>query len=210
MYEHTLICFNIHVLRFVHANVLDKLLLSVHTGSLQLKPTFLTLRSTDTAPSTIKGKGSFYIAQYPVHWTAQSASHCLPSLTDLFIPTPFSASPGSILARQQLRAKTKSLTFPPLSVARYSFIQLSRQERQRRERKMPNLRNGSKGDSNPGSLDCESGILPLSYCAPPYTIQTLYRIQLMQDDLYAIVRDTQLTMIQHRTGGVRSTGSGSE
>ena len=25
------------------------------------------------------------------------------------------------------------------------------------------LRNGSKGGSNPGSLDCESGILPLSY-----------------------------------------------
>ena len=76
-----------------------------------------------------KGKGSFYIAQYPVRWTAQSASHFLPSLTDLFIPTPFSASPGSILARQQLRAKTKSLTFPPLSIARYSFIQLSEQGR---------------------------------------------------------------------------------
>ena len=28
---------------------------------------------------------------------------------------------------------------------------------------MPKLRNSSKGDSNPGSLDCESGILPLSY-----------------------------------------------
>ena len=27
-----------------------------------------------------------------------------------------SASPGSILARQQLRAKAKSLTFPPLSI----------------------------------------------------------------------------------------------
>ena len=40
-----------------------------------------------------------------------------------------SASPGSILARQQLRAKTKSLTFPPLSIARYSFIQLSEQGR---------------------------------------------------------------------------------
>ena len=40
-----------------------------------------------------------------------------------------SASPGSILARQQLRAKTKSLTFPPLSIARYSFIQLSRLRR---------------------------------------------------------------------------------
>ena len=31
--------------------------------------------------------------------------------------------------------------------------------------KMPNLRNGSKGDSNPCSLDCESGILLLSYLA---------------------------------------------
>ena len=77
-----------------------------------------------------KGKGSFYIAQYPVRWTAQSALHSLPSLTDLFIPTPFSASPGSILARQGLRAKTKSLTFPPVSIARYSFIQLSEQGRQ--------------------------------------------------------------------------------
>ena len=27
---------------------------------------------------------------------------------------------------------------------------------------MPKLRNGSKPDSNPGSLDCELGILPLS------------------------------------------------
>ena len=30
---------------------------------------------------------------------------------------------------------------------------------------MPKLRNCSKGDSNPGSLDCESDILPLSYRA---------------------------------------------
>ena len=110
-----------------------------------------------------KGKGSFYIAQYPVRWTAQSASHLLPSLTDLFIPTPFSASPGSILARQQLRAKTKSLTCPPLSIARYSFIQLSQQGRQWREGKCPIFQTVPKGDSNPGSHDCESGILPLSY-----------------------------------------------
>ena len=33
---------------------------------------------------------------------------------------------------------------------------------------MPKLRNGSKWDLNPGSLDCESGILPLSYLAPAY------------------------------------------
>ena len=31
---------------------------------------------------------------------------------------------------------------------------------------MPNLRNGTKGGFEPGSLDCESGILPLSYRAP--------------------------------------------
>ena len=31
---------------------------------------------------------------------------------------------------------------------------------------MPTLRNGSKVGFNPGSLDCESGILPLSYSAP--------------------------------------------
>ena len=69
----------------------------------------------------------FYIALYPVHWTAQSALH-FPPLADLFIPTPFSASLGSILAMQQLR-NDYSLTFPPLSIARYSFIQLSRLRR---------------------------------------------------------------------------------
>ena len=36
-----------------------------------------------------------------------------------------SVSPGSILAMQQLRWKTKSLTFPPLSIARYSFKQVN-------------------------------------------------------------------------------------
>ena len=36
----------------------------------------------------VKGKGSFYIAQNPVRWTAQSALHFLPPLADLFIPTP--------------------------------------------------------------------------------------------------------------------------
>ena len=35
-----------------------------------------------------KGKGSFYVAQYTVRWTAQSALHLFPSLKDLFIPTP--------------------------------------------------------------------------------------------------------------------------
>ena len=66
----------------------------------------------------------------------------------------------------ELRATTKSLTFPPLSIARYSFIQLSQLGRQWRERKCPIFETVAKEDSNPGSLDCESGILPLSYHAP--------------------------------------------
>ena len=74
-----------------------------------------------------KVKVWFYIALYPVRWTAQSALH-FPPLADLFISTPFSASLGSILAMQQLR-NDYSLTFPPLSIARYSFIQLSRLRR---------------------------------------------------------------------------------
>ena len=65
-------------------------------------------------------KGNLGIAQYPVRWTAQSASHCLPSLADLFIPTPFSVSPGIILATLQLSARTKSITFPPLFYQRVS------------------------------------------------------------------------------------------
>ena len=76
---------------------------------------------------TVKKKVWFHIALYPVRWTAQSALH-FPPLADLFIPTPFSASLGSILAMQQLH-NDYSLTFPPLSIARYSFIQLSRLRR---------------------------------------------------------------------------------
>ena len=52
------------------------------------------------------------------------------------------------------------------SIARYSFIQLSRLGPQWRERKCPIFEKVAKGDSNPGSLDCESSILPLSYRAP--------------------------------------------
>ena len=60
-----------------------------------------------------------------------------------------------------------SLTFPTLSIARYSFIQLSELGcRRDLEKKMPKLRNGSKGDASPGCLDCKSGILPLIDRAP--------------------------------------------
>ena len=61
-----------------------------------------------------------------------------------------SASPGSILVRQQLRAKTKSLTCPPLSIARYSFIQLSQLGPQWKERKCPIFETVAKEGFEPG------------------------------------------------------------
>ena len=104
-----------------------------------------------------KGKGSLYITLYPVRWTAQSASH-------FFLPwqTCSFRHRSSILAKLQLRATTKSLTFPPLSIAMYSFTAESTGASMERT-KMPNFETVAKQDSNTGSLDCESGILPLSY-----------------------------------------------
>ena len=95
-----------------------------------------------------KGKGSFYIAQYPVRWTAQSALHfCPPCQTCSFRhQLGFSGKHSSDAA---LRAKTKSLTCPPLSIARYSFIQLSQLGRQCKERKFPIFETVAKEDSLP-------------------------------------------------------------
>ena len=101
----------------------------------------------------VKGKGSCYMAQYPVRWTAQSTSH-------FFLPR------HTCSFRHQLGFSgkhSKSLTFPPLSIARYSFKQLGRQWR---ERKCPFFETVPKRDSYPGPPNCESGVLPLSYRAP--------------------------------------------
>ena len=74
---------------------------------------------------------------------------------------------GSILATQQLRANSHS-TFPPPSLARQLLVNWGIVELT----EMSKLRNGSKGDSNPGSLDCESDILPLIYRAPRLILPT--------------------------------------
>ena len=95
--------------------------------SLVLRYFWVTTRLEIKSNKLMTKKVWFYIALYPVRCTAQSALH-FPPLADLFIPTPFSASLGSILAMQQLR-NDYSLTFPPLSIVRYSFIQLSRLRR---------------------------------------------------------------------------------
>ena len=53
-------------------------------------------------------------------------------------------------------------TYPPLSIGRYSFIQLSELE-QRRVKKLAEGFNTAAQDSNPGPLSRESEVLPLLY-----------------------------------------------
>jgi len=74
-----------------------------------------------------KVKASSYIARYPVLRTVQSALH-FTSLTDLFTQTPswllWEASSHTL----QLMHEDCLYTYPLLSIARYSFTQLSELE----------------------------------------------------------------------------------
>ena len=54
-------------------------------------------------------------------------------------------------------------TYPPLSKARYSFIQVSELE-QCRAKKLAQGSNTAAQDSNPGPLSRESEAVPLSHC----------------------------------------------
>ena len=93
------------------------------------------MKKKDRSRNDKKVKVCFCIAQYPVRWTAQSTLHFTPG--------------RPVHSVQQLCTTTKSLTFPPPSIARYSFIQLSQQGRQWRERKNQIFKTVAKGDSNP-------------------------------------------------------------
>ena len=96
-------------------------------------------------------KVSSYIAQFPVLRTAQN-TFTLTSLADLLNQTPSQLLWEASSHMLQLMHEGCSYTYPPLSVARYSFIQLSELEQ-------------CKQDSNPGSLSRESEALPMSHCA---------------------------------------------
>ena len=74
-----------------------------------------------------KVKASSYIAQYPVLRTVQSALH-FTSLTDLFTQTPSRLLWEASSHMLQLMREGCSYTYPPLSIVRYSFIQLSELE----------------------------------------------------------------------------------
>ena len=72
-------------------------------------------------------KGSSYIAQYPVLRTAQSVLH-FTYLADLFTQTPSRLLWEASSHMLQLMREGCSYTYPPLSIVRYSFKQLSELE----------------------------------------------------------------------------------
>ena len=108
-------------------------------------------------------KASSYIAQYPVLRTVQSTLH-FTSLADLFTETPsrllWEASSHTI----RLMREGCSYTYPPLSIVRYSFIQLNELE-QCRVKKLAQGFNTTAQDLNQGSRSRESEALPMSHCA---------------------------------------------
>ena len=81
-------------------------------------------------------KASSYIAQYPVVRIAQSALH-FTSLTDLFTQTSSRLLWEASSHMLQLMREGYSYTYPPLSIARYSFIQLSELEQCRVKKTCP-------------------------------------------------------------------------
>ena len=105
-------------------------------------------------------KASSFIAQYPALRTVQSALH-FTSLTDLFTQTPSQLLWEASSHMLQFMHKGCSYTYPPLSTARYSFIQLSELE-QCRMKKLAQGFNTAAQDSNPGSCSQESEALPLT------------------------------------------------
>ena len=133
---------------------------------------------------TVK-KASSYIAQYPVLRTIQSVLH-FTSLTDLFTQTPSRLLWESSSHMLHLMRESCSHTYLPLSIARYSFIQLSELE-QCRVKKLSQGFNTVAQDWNPGSRSRESETLTLSHCALQITcrnnnVTTLFRSRLPSSD----------------------------
>ena len=100
----------------------------------------------------LKGKGMFYLAQYPVCWTAQSALHFTPG-------RPVHSGTNSTFLRYILSSNHAAIMHGD-----YSLVQISTTAYNQVARtKMPKLRNSSKEVSNPEYLDCESGIAKIAY-----------------------------------------------
>ena len=110
------------------------------------------------AAATSRKKASSYIAQYPFLRTVQSALH-FTSLTDLFTQTPSRLLWEASSHMLQLMRECCSYTYPPLSIAKYSFIQLSELEQCRVKKLAQGFNTAAKNSSR------ESEALPLSHCA---------------------------------------------
>ena len=70
--------------------------------------------------------GMFYIAQYPVRWTSQNVLNFTPCQTCSFRhQLDFTVKHSSHTAINYCTREDYSFTFPPLSMDRYAFKQLS-------------------------------------------------------------------------------------
>ena len=101
-------------------------------------------------------KVSSYIVQYPVLRTAQSTLH-FTSLTDLFTQTPSQLLWEASSHMLRLMHESCSYTYPPLSITRHSFIQLS-EPVQCRVKKLGQGFNTEAQYSNPGPPSRESEV----------------------------------------------------
>ena len=122
-------------------------------------------------------EGSSYIAQYPVLRTVQSPLH-FTSLTDMFTQTPSRLLWETSSHMLQLIRESCSYTHPPLSIARYSFLQLNELE-QCRVKKLAQGFNTAAQDPNPGSRSRESEALPLSHSALQRSLLSLLLLLLV-------------------------------
>ena len=105
----------------------------------------------------------FYIAQYPVHWITL---HFTPWQTCSFRhQLDFSGKHSSHACSNYTRRLFTHISSAVYSQVQYSFIQLSELGHRGENENAQILKWWHSGDSNPGSLDCESDILPVNYRA---------------------------------------------
>ena len=118
--------------------------------------------SPDSAVST-SIKVSSHTAQYPILRIAQSALQ-FTSLADLFTQTPSQLLWEASSHTLQIMHEDCSYTYPPPSIAWYSFTQLSVLE-QRSAKQFAQGFNTAAQKSKPGPFSRESETLPLSHYA---------------------------------------------
>ena len=119
--------------------------------------------------NSMKGMFLYSVVSSPLDRSKSFTRHLM---ADLFIPAPTwllwkAFQPCSNYTRRP---------FAHISTTVYSQVVIYTAESigtSMEKTKMPKFRYGSRGDSNPHSLDCESGILQLSYRAPRHITSAL-------------------------------------